>query len=282
MTRILVPTDFSENAYGALLYATRLFKNQKCQFYILNTFEVKTPVLTGRMDTSKGETLYKKLSAKSKEGLAETCHSITRDTEDFNHSFEGLSVSKDLTETMKKTIINKNIDLVVMGTKGASGLASVFMGSNTVKTIQRIHDCPVLVIPDNYVYEKPEQIAFPTDFKRFYLENDLKPLIDIADLHDSYIRIFHINEEERFNEIQEHNYGMLKKQLDDFEHSIHWVAKGKQKTRLIQEFIEQLSIDMLVMVNYKHSLSENITHEPVIRRIGFHPSVPFLVIPDAS
>ncbi|MFD2564343.1 universal stress protein [Aquimarina rubra] len=282
MKRILVPTDFSDNAYGALFYATRLFQDHECQFFILNTFEVHTPVLTGRMDTSKGDLLYQKLSAESKDSLAQTFHSIIRDTDDLNHTFETISVSKDLTETINKTIKKKNIDLVVMGTKGATGASTLFMGSNTVKVVQKINNCPVLVVPDEFDFEKPTEIAFPTDFRRFYIAEELKPLLDIASLFNSNIRIFHINEEEKLDDIQEHNYTSLKNHLADFTHSIHWISKGGQKSKLINDFIDDLDIDLLVMVNYRHSLMENITHEPVIKKIGFHPSVPFLVIPDAS
>ncbi|MBQ4820946.1 universal stress protein [Aquimarina sp. MMG016] len=282
MKRILVPTDFSNNAYSALFYATRLFQNQPCQFYILNTFDVNTPILTSRIDTSKGDILYQQLARESKDKLTETFHAIVRDTDELDHTFETISVSKKLPETINKTIKIKEIDLVVMGTKGASGAKEIFMGSNTVKVIQKIKGCPVLMVPDEFDFEKPVEIAFPTDFRRFYIEEELKPLIEIASLFNAHIRIFHIHEEEKLDEIQEHNYAALKKYLKDFKHSMHWVFKLSKKTELINTFIQQFSVNMLVMVNYKHSFMEGITHEPVIKKIGFHPIVPFLVIPDMS
>ncbi|MDY8134910.1 universal stress protein [Aquimarina sp. 2201CG5-10] len=282
MKRILVPTDFSNNAYSALFYATRLFKHQECKFYILNTFEVKTPLLTGRIDTSKGSFLYQKLSAASQESLIQTFHSIVRDTEDLQHTFETVSVSKDLVETIIKTIKSKDIDLVVMGTKGATGASAAFWGSNTVKTIQKIKRCPVLIVPDEFDFEKPINIAFPTDLKRFYLEEELQPLLDIASLFQSTIKIIHILREEKLDDIQEHNYYALKKCFKKIQFSAHWIPKNDQKTALINDFIDQLNINLLVMINYRHSFIENITHEPVIKKIGFAPSVPFLVIPDAS
>jgi len=282
MKRILVPTDFSNNAYSALFYATRLFQNQTCKFYILNTFEVNTPVLTSRIDTKKGALLYKELSTKSQELLTETFHSIVRDTEDLTHTFETVSVSKDLTETINKTIKSKNIDLVVMGTKGATGASALFMGSNAVKVIQKVKQCPVLLVPNEFDFKKPMEIAFPTDFGRFYIPEELKPLLDIASLFSANIRIFHIHEKEKLDELQEYNCDSLKKHLKDFTHSIHWISKLDQKSKLIVDFIDQLQIDLLVMVNYRHSLMETITHEPVIKKLGFYQSVPFLVIPDAN
>ncbi|GAA4272855.1 universal stress protein [Aquimarina gracilis] len=282
MKRILVPTDFSDNAYCALFYATRLFKDEACQFFILNTFDVDTSVLTSRINTSKGDLLYQKLSCESKDKLTETLHSIVRDTDDLDHSFETVSVSKKLPETINKTIKNKEIDLVVMGTKGASGLKEVFMGSNTVRVIQKVKGCPILAVPHEYDFKVPAEIAFATAFRRFYSKEELEPLVKIASFFNSNIRIMHIHEEEKLDEIQEHNFKKLKEHLEGLNYSVHWISKFNQKAEVIKKFIAEMNIDMLAMLRYRHSLIESITHEPVLKKIGFQASIPFLVIPTAG
>ncbi len=282
MRKIVVPTDFSNNAYESLFYATRLFQDKTCHFYILNTFDVNTPMLTSRLDTEKGHQLYHTLSKESKEKLTETLHKIVRDSEDLKHTFETISVSKDLTETINKTIKSKDIDLVVMGTKGATGAREIFMGSNTVKVIQKIKKCPILAVLDGFDFQKPMEIGFPTDFKRVYLEEELKPLMDIASLFNARIRIFHIHEEETLDEVQEVNRTILKQHLRNFAISVHWISKFSKKSEHITDFITKMNIDILSMVNYRHSIMEMITHEPVIKKIGFHATIPFLVIPEAS
>ncbi len=282
MKRILVPTDFSNNAYSALFYATRMFQNQDCQFFILNTFDVDTPVLTSRIDTSKGELLYQQLSNESKEKLTETFHSIVRETEGFNHIFETISVSKKLTETINKTIKSKDIDLVVMGTKGVSGIKEVFMGSNTVRVIQKIKDCSVLVVPDEFDFEKPKDIAFATDFKRFYSKEELEPLLQIVSLFDSNIRIIHIHQEEKLDEMQKHNFNSLKEHFKGYNFTFHWVSRFDQKSEAIHAFLDEMNINMLAMLYYKHSFIEGITREPVVKKIGLQATIPFLVIPTSS
>ncbi len=279
MKRILVPTDFSDNAYCALFYATRLFQNEPCTFFILNTFDVDTPVFTSRIDTSKGDVLYQKLSLESQDRLKETLHSIVRDSDDLNHSFEVISVSKKLPETINKTIKNKEIDLVVMGTKGASGLKEVFMGSNTVKVIQKIKGCPILAVPHEYDFKVPTEIAFATAFRRLYNREELAPLIKIATFFNANIRIMHISEEEKLDEVQEHNFKQLKEHFKGLNYSMHWVSKFNQKAEVIKKFISEMNIDMLTMLRYRHSPIESITHEPVLKKIGFQASIPFLVIP---
>ncbi|WP_281989875.1 universal stress protein [Aquimarina aggregata] len=278
MKRILVPTDFSNNAYSALFYATQLFQDEACHFFILNTFDVETPVLTSRLDKTKGELLYKRLSKESNEKLIAVKHAIVRDTEDFNHHFETISVSKKLTETVNKTIKNKDIDLVVMGTKGASGLKEVFIGSNTVKVIQKIKDCPVLMIPVNFDFQKPTDIAFATGFKT--IDNKaLQPLLEITKLFDATIRVIHIHENEKLNQEQEENFKILKGYLNNHKYNMHWVSNFTKKSEIINEFIDKMNVNMLVMLKHRHGLIESVTREAVVKKIGFKATIPFLVIP---
>jgi hypothetical protein len=58
------------------------------------------------------------------------------------------------------------------------------------------------------------------------------------------------------------------------------MPKYDKKTKEIIDFVEELDINILAMVNYKHSFIEKIINEPVIKKIGFNPKVPFLVIPE--
>lgn len=90
----------------------------------------------------------------------------------------------------------------------------------------------------------------------------------------------HINVEKELNDIQEYNYTMLKEFLGDYEHSFHWIPDYEKKANEITEFIQDLEIDILAMVNYKHNIFEYFIKEPVIKKLGLHPIIPFLVIPE--
>lgn len=45
-----------------------------------------------------------------------------------------------------------NIDLIVMGTRGASGMMELFFGSNTADVIEQVRVCPVLAVPSKARY----------------------------------------------------------------------------------------------------------------------------------
>lgn len=72
----------------------------------------------------------------------------------------------------------------------------------------------------------------------------------------------------------------LQNHFTNVEHTFHWMDKTDTKSEEINEFVDEFKINLLAMVNYKHSFIESIIKEPVIKKIGFKPTVPFLVIPE--
>lgn len=273
--KILIPTDFSDNAWSAVVYALKLFADEFCTFYFLNSTTIKVSTLSNlsnKLLKTMEEDAIRELLAWKK--LAETSYA------NANHNFQIISSLEDLKTAVKKAVNEWEIDLIIMGTKGTTRAKEIFFGSNTVRILKSSKACPVLIIPEEYEFAVPKQIAFPTDYNRFYSYIELKPLKQLADLHESKIRIMHINVEEDLNDIQEYNLIKLKEYLENYQYTLHWMPKYDKKAKEIFDFIEEMDINILVMVNYKHSFIEKIINEPVIKKIGFHPIVPFLVIPE--
>ncbi|WP_372937260.1 universal stress protein [Seonamhaeicola sp.] len=273
--KILLPTDFSDNSWSAVVYALKLFKNEFCTFYFINSTTIKVSTLSNLSNklikAMEDDAMRELLELKE---LAEACEVGA------NHNFQIILSSEDLKTAIKKSVNKLNIDMVIMGTKGATGAKEFFFGSNTIRIIKKLKLCPVLIIPEEYDFVTPTQIAFPTDYNRYYSNKELKPLRELANLYDSKIRIMHINTEEELNDTQEYNLEALKSYLNNYEYTLHWMPDYANKTTEINDFVEELKIDMLAMVNYKHSFIEKIINEPVIKKIGFQPNVPFLVIPE--
>ncbi len=273
---ILLPTDFSENAWSAAEYAFNLFAEHEATFYFLNSIglahgEARTYITTRYVDTMKSQ---------AKEQL--DVLKIQAETSLLNpkHDFKTLLSTDDLTMTLNNCIELYGIDLIVMGTKGATGLEKFFIGSNAVKTIQNVKGCPILTVPRNQEFKIPKHIAFPTDFKRYFDIKEIKPLLDFADLYEAHIYVMHIDEKEKLNEEQDYNMKTLQNYLKSHQYSFHWMQDYVKKSEIINTFIKDLKIDVLAMVNYEHSMIENFVKEPIIKKIGYQPTVPFLVIPE--
>lgn len=272
---ILVPTDFSDNADSALQYALQLYAHQACTFYLLHTTYIDEAVdrafNAAYTDEHQNRTFEKKLTALTEQ--------TTLANGNDKHQFKWLLSDKELRNAVKDAVKTNAIDIVVMGTKGTTDAVEYVMGSNTVKVLRKITECPVLVLPDGYQFIEPQQITFPTDYNRNYDQKELGSLKFLADLYQSKIRIVHINVDKNLSDDQNKNMEELKSYLAGYDYSFHWLSDTSSKSKSIATFIDALEIDILAMINYKHGVLERILNEPVIKKLAFHPTVPILVIP---
>lgn len=280
MKNVLLPTDFSENAWNATKYAIELFKDEKCLFHLLNTY---TPVIASSrfMATSLGNVQEGSMRTSSERGLEEVLSKIKKKYNNPKHNFNTISSFSLLVDEIKDIVEKRNIDLIITGTKGVSGLDEVFMGSNTVRIIKSVKNCPVLAIPQHFEYTSPTEIAFATDFNRFYSLSELQPIIDLAKAFKAAIRIVHVQYEiKALSEIQMFNLNMLRKYLNEVEHYVHTVSELNSVSKTLEVFTKELDIHLLAMLNYQHSYMERMTREPVVKRMAFHTQIPLLVIPE--
>ena len=274
MKKILLPTDFSDNAWSAVVYALKLYSEIECKFYFLHSTSIKISTLSNLSNK-----LLETISLDAIKELNELKEMAQDCNVNANHEFEIILNSSDLQNAIESSADNYNIDLIVMGTKGATGAKEFFFGSNTVKIVEKMKRCPILIVPDEFDFIEPKQIAFPTDYSRIYDYKELDALRDLAELYNSKIMPVCILSKEKLTGIQEYNMAMLESHLKNYNTSFHFMPNYAKKTVEINDFIKLVDINILAMVNYKHSFIENIIKEPIIKKIGFHPLIPFLVIP---
>src|SRR5690606_33757297 len=197
------------------------------------------------------------------------------------HEFKTIFSEDFLSESIKTAIKDHAIDLVVMGTKGATGAKEFLLGSNSVNVIKKVKLCPILLVPHKYEYAKTDRIAFATDFKRPY-GDEILPLISLAKLQKSNLEILHINGPDDLTEKQQVNLNTLTQLLKDQPHNVHWIPEIGTKEEIISAFIEENNINLITMINYEHSFLEYVLNEPIIKKMGYHSLIPFMVIPHQS
>lgn len=281
MKRILIPTDFSNNAWNAIRYAMRLFQHKEVDFFLLNTYTPVIPSSRFMAPMVNGVRMEDAVRSSSENGLTNTIQKIQEEFNNPKHHFETISSFNLLADEVKDVVDNYEIDLIVTGTKGASGMDEVFMGSNTVRIIKSTKKCPILAIPQHFEFLAPSEIAFATDFNRFYSLTELLPLIELAQSFKATIRIVHVQYEiKALTELQQFNLNMLRKYLGEVEHYIHTVSELNSVSHTLEVFSQELDIHLLAMLHYQHSYMEKMTREPIVKRTAFHTQIPLLVIPE--
>ena len=271
---ILIPTDFSENAWSAALYALKLYANKPCTFYFLHAW---TFVNTGSR-TYISPTYIDKLQDTAKESLAGLKELAKAESKNTEHEFKTIFTTDSLIDSIIFAIGKQKIDLLAMGTKGATGAKEFLLGSNSVSVINKVKICPVILVPDSYEFETPERIAFPTDFNRLYGE-ELLAITKLAALHNSELKILNINGMDKLSDTQRNNFDILRDYLKDKSHTFFWKSDYSKKEQAIKDFIKEEKINILTMINYEHSFIEGLVKEPVISKLGYHSEIPFMIIP---
>jgi nucleotide-binding universal stress UspA family protein len=186
MKRILVPTDFSENAAFALKVAAQIAKKNDGEIILLHMLELASQAgdAMGSGHDLPELMLFKNKAIERLEDLMD---------EDY---LDGIEVSEIVQfekafDGIIKLSKQNNVDLIVMGSHGASGFKELIIGSNTEKVV-RFSDIPVLVIKKDTDDFRVEKFVFASDFS----DEAKKPFakaIEFANKFNSELHLVMIN-----------------------------------------------------------------------------------------
>lgn len=278
MKHILLPTDFSENSWNAISYAIQLFKEDFCTFHLFNAY---TPVvydvsyvLISPAQFGFGD----EVRHASQENLKELKSKISREFGSNSlHQFETIARFETLVSGIKELIEERNIDLVVMGTKGATGAKEILFGSNTVQVFSEVK-CPLMAVPSNFPYHPPQSVLFPTDLEVDFEETKLHLLEEMSALNRATLNAMHVSTGYNLTQDQERHKKALSVLFATVLYKFHEV-ENMDIADAITKYRETHDVDMLVMINNKRSFFENVFFKNTVNQIGFHLDIPFLVMP---
>jgi len=276
MKKILLPTDFSKNSLNAIRYAVQLFKDEKCVFYIMNTY-TPTIYFVEFLPLSPESGMSDVVRVNLLKDLDEIRDKLIAEFHNPNHTFETIAEFNTLVLEIEQLVKERSIDYIVMGTKGATGAKEILFGSNTVHVLKNAK-CPVLAIPSDFDFEEPHEILFPSDFGIDFMDKHINPIINITSAYNSRVNILNVSTGYDLTSNQEKN----KKKLDTYfkgtTHLFHSFSY-QEVSEAINKFQLKTRVNLLVMINNKHSFFENLFFKSTINQIGFHLNIPFLVIP---
>lgn len=281
MTRILVPTDFSTLSLNALTYAQYLFKTVKVEFTLLHAYEPSALQLLGNKSPVRISKIYNSLKVKAEAQLEDfKTEILSRDTTE-NNKYKTQAYSGHLREAIKE-LDPSAYDYIVMGSKGATGLQEIFMGSVAQSIVSLHQKTPLLIIPEKAAFETPETIGFATDFTRDYKQEELAPLLVLINLWGATVRMVEVYKKAALSQPQKKHLEHLEELLAGVEYRFHVVPKFSSLENCIHVFDNELDIDLLVMIDYPKNFFERLVREPVIKKMSFHTTLPFLILPGSN
>jgi len=277
MKKILVPTDFSAFAQNALEVAADIALKTNASVMLLHANEkivTATPLAEYYLYDKAIEDEYLDMV---NESLKKTLVEIADNDKFARVKIETAVIGGPMVSVIEEVVKDHAIDLIVMGTRGASGMEEFFIGSNTEKVIRRAK-CPVLAVPKAVV--SFDKIIFPTTLK-----DDQKvafsALAELQDIFHGNITLLYLNNPSQLKDnaaIEARKNELLKATALGKASLYVSDADVFNEEEAILDFAHQQQADLIVMATHQrrglaHMFMGSITEDTVN-----HSDIPVLSI----
>ena len=279
MKKIVLTTDFSENAWNAIFNALKMYAEVECRFYLLHAYTPSAINMLGAKSQQRLGVIYDSLSKYSEKELDEMYRYFQIHHKNPKHSFTTISKANTLEDAVKDFVLKKDIDIIIMGTQGATGAKEVFLGSNTVKVINTIKNVPILTMPEGFNFQRLNTLLFATDFASPYKKNELEPILELSKLWKASIEIIHVAVEFNLNDHQEANKEILKDRLSGLDFHFKNIPFEVNISKSIDLYLENKDSCILGLIRHHHTFWEKVIGEAVVKKIAFHSNIPVIFLP---
>lgn len=280
MYSLLLPTDFSVNSMNAIKYALEFFKYQKTEFYFMHAYLNEFYEHEDLVSREVFDDVLDHVKKQSQKQLEKLLAEVKKIAPNPRFTYHINSTYDTLVEAANQIVDSKNIDLIVMGTKGKSDERHIVFGSQTFQVLKYVK-CPVLAIPSNYTNAQPKRILFPTDYLIPYKRRELKLLCDLAASYRSIIDVLYVSKSDKLSLRQEDNQAFIKETI--CKTKVDFYTKHSKKIAdSIQNYIKDNAIDMLVMVNTQHSFLEDMLFPSNIDKVSIDLKIPLLAMQNTT
>ncbi len=271
MKKILVPTDFSRQAGFALTAAHQLARKWDATLVLFHViqFPLEDEEYPINRIFSEAADYLKKAREEANELMREEAqkHQVT-DVKIIYRTEIGAPY-----RFITKELIHGKIDLVVMGSKGASGLKEIFIGSNAERMV-RFAPCPVMVIKNKVDLNRIDHIVFATSLH----ENEERILPQLQKFQQVYQAHIHLL---RVNTIANFLYDTeVKKSLDKIakahnlkNYSIHTFNDLGEEEGILH-FADEVKADMIALATHGHRGIAHLLSGSVTEDLVNHSSKP--------
>ncbi len=271
MNNILVPFDFSHNSRNALEYVGQLAKQTSATIHIFHAYD-RSEVLEGvKVSTTVSAMKDTKVKMVKQFGLE------AKNIE--SHVLQG-----EFIEEVLQFIKRRKFNLIVLGTRGASGLQELILGSYTVNLMQELRGIPMLVVPEKADFKPLRNILLCSDLHEIADDDALDLVKEIAMMFEADVRLAHVEKgtgKPSYEKVLE-----TRREMHLFEPEVDCTYKriiAKDILAGIKYYMDKKNDnDMVAMVYREHSFIETIFGMNHTHEMAYHTTVPLLVLPEGK
>lgn len=272
MKKILVPVDFSDCAKSALKNAIKIA--ERMQMELLLYHSVVVPVGFAEGAPVGGVDL----------GFAEMEKQCKADLANLKEEFPLLAKIPhreviqygSLAESINELIEKENVQLIVMGTHGATGLSGALLGSNAYHVMKNINK-PVIALPKDADITKMTRIALAGDYKSIPNPELIKMVIELARAFYAQIHIIHIDKGDVVVKDQIDIARGMEKYLKNTTHTFHFRKFEDIEDGLIA-FSNEKKVDLLAMIAKEHTFFDRLRNGSHTKKMMLEIPMPLMVL----
>jgi nucleotide-binding universal stress UspA family protein len=279
MKNILFPTDFSEAAGNAFIYALKVAEKMNAKITTLHVNEMPVLEIEGNPYPDDIERIQESLEMEEFEEYRNGLASLKNIAEKNNLEavpLQHIMENGKVISTIIKVADEYDIDLIVMGTKGAGWLKEVFFGTITGELLEQAN-CPVLAVPQKSTFDGIiDKIAVTTAFLRED-KKVIQKVLEFASWFDAAVHIINIDIS------RTHFYT---KKMNELEKEFEWfgnvhfvVINSDNLLGGLAQHLENNSFDIVGMITHKRNFMLELFNYSNAKAMTYQYSIPVLSIP---
>ncbi len=267
MKTIIVPTDFSEAAENALIYAMDIAKLMDASIVLLHVCNTNNSV------ASEPE-----LEEKNKKAIYLLEQHMTKES---NIKFEICVQPKFIVDKILEVAEEKNASLIIFGVPEEGVFDESIVGNTTSDAISNLVT-PILMIPSKAKFKIPSKIVFAADYSELENDQPLSALLNFITFFNSKVFILNVKgKNEKTPSKSVAAFLSLRKHLKKVDHSIHKVINDDVVSG-INQFVEETSSEIVAMIPHRHNFLYRLFNFSNTKKMAFQSHVPLLALPEAA
>lgn len=270
---ILLPTDFSDLSLKALKYGLKL--NKKINGEITLFHSLHLPGLADNVK-KKLEDILKKESLKELEILERKLRKEKVISGEIKKWVEFGVPSKAISDYAKKN----DIDLIVMGTKGAGKISKALFGSNTAQLLEKANTS-VCVVPEKYEIKERftlKHLVYASDLED--IENEIKLIVAFAKMFDATVHVVHVLPETgKIIPIKPDKIIPDLQKKANYEKITFYAATNNNFHEEIKNYAKKHKADLIALYMHKRGFWEGLFQTSHSKELSYFTDVPLMVLP---
>lgn len=271
MKNILVLTDFSKNANKALEFAALNFSASSNKIHLLNVYNLR---YAGSVITQDLDNLLEN----------ERLNALNDQIDQTKSAYPGLQIESHLIQghlidAVSNFIEEFNVDYILMGTRGASEIEDILVGSNATTILKYINK-PLILIPFLWVPKRVKSVLFASDLNLIKFNQTIDALNSLVHSNHARVEILNLTKDEDSETFErETEEFLIDNAFLDVPHEFHY-KKLEEASDDILETAHELKVDLIAVIPRTYSWFQQLMHKSTTRTLSLHSDLPLLILRD--